>query len=441
MQRLTMEIDMQRKILAVAVAGALGLPSVSMAQSSSVQIFGSLYIEYSNAHQGQGGVGPSGTIANRSNVDFLQSSNSELGFKGEEKLGGGLAAWFQCASTADFRESGTPPNGTADGLLCSRNSALGLKGTFGNLYIGRWNTPFKRTIAVTNVGGNDTGIFGTAFLLTGGSTSTTPGAPTTRATFKRREANTVFYDSPNLWGLQVMGAFSAANGTGTTGGTAAIDGATASKPRVLSLGAQYTRGPLYVSAAYERHNQFAAVGGENNDQGWHGGATYRWGPVLLGGQYTRQSFDNSGAGLVGAAPGAPSGGATSARYSAWTLGADWAIVGPHGLRAAYTSVGDAKGNATILAAPGTATTNTLIAGTYRPAPCLGPTAATAICDGTGASLAQIRYVYTLSKRTELDLGYVSLHNRTRAAYSLGGLSSPQIGTKQYAYAVGMHHSF
>ena len=432
---------MRKNIVASAVVGALGLPTVTMAQSTSVQIFGSLYIEYSRAHQGQGGVASTGSVGNRSNVDFLQNSNSEIGFKGEEKLGGGLAAWFQCASTADFRESGTPPNGTADGLLCSRNSALGLKGGFGNVYIGHWNTPFKRTIGTTNVGGNDTGIYGTAFLLTGGSTSTTPGSATTRATFKRREANTVFYDSPELAGLQIMAAMSAANGTGTSGGTAAINGATSAKPRIWSWGAQYTRGPLYVSAAYERHDQFAAVGGDNNDSGWHVGGTYRWGPVLVGGQYTEQRFENSAAGLVGAAPGAPRGGATTARYDAWTLGADWTISGPHGLLVAYTRARDAKGNATILAAPGTPTTNTLIAGTYRPAPCLGATVATAVCDGTGASLAQIRYVYTLSKRTKLDVGFVTLENGPRAAYALGGLSSPQIGTRQRAYALAMHHTF
>ena len=38
---------MQKKLLAVAVAGALGAPAVAMAQTSTVQIFGTMYIEYS----------------------------------------------------------------------------------------------------------------------------------------------------------------------------------------------------------------------------------------------------------------------------------------------------------------------------------------------------------------------------------------------------------
>ena len=146
---------MQKKLLAVALAGAFGAPALALAQSSTVQVFGTMYGEYS-VHVDQGDA-PGG--ASRSNADFIQTPGSEIGFKGEEKLGGGLSAWFQCASTAD-------PRGQSQNGWCSRNSALGLKGGFGNVFIGNWDTPFKRTISPTAVGGNDTGIFGTAFLLT-----------------------------------------------------------------------------------------------------------------------------------------------------------------------------------------------------------------------------------------------------------------------------------
>ena len=40
-------------------------------------------------------------------VDIVQAAPfSEIGIKGEEKLGGGFSAWFQCASTADIRGFG-----------------------------------------------------------------------------------------------------------------------------------------------------------------------------------------------------------------------------------------------------------------------------------------------------------------------------------------------
>src|SRR5688500_14980569 len=162
---------MQKKLMAVAVAGVLGAPAVALAQTSTVQIFGTMYVEYAYIDQG------TSTTGERVNVDLLQTPGSEIGFKGEEKLGGGLSAWFQCATTADVRGQ------SVDGW-CSRNSALGLEGGFGNVFIGNWDTPFKRTISPTNVGGNDTGVWGTAGLLTGGST-TVGAISASRANFKR----------------------------------------------------------------------------------------------------------------------------------------------------------------------------------------------------------------------------------------------------------------
>jgi len=145
---------MHKKAVAIAVAGALGAPAVALAQSSTVQVFGTMYIEYSFVDQGNNPAG-----LERSNADFIQTPGSEIGFKGEEKLGGGLSAWFQCTTTAD-------PRGISQNGWCSRNSALGIKGAFGNVFFGNWDIPSKRTSGPLNVGANDTGIWGTAFLLT-----------------------------------------------------------------------------------------------------------------------------------------------------------------------------------------------------------------------------------------------------------------------------------
>ena len=393
---------MQKKLLAVAVAGALGAPVIAMAQTSTVQIYGTAYIEYSWVRdQGQAGVAP---LNDREKVDILQSPGSNIGFKGEEKLGGGLSAWFQCESTADIR--GQSPEG-----FCSRNSALGMKGGFGNVFIGRWDTPFKRTISPTNVAGNDTGIWGTAFLLTGGSTSTLDGSA--RATFKRRQANSINYDSPSFGGFQLMAAYSSTNGA-----TANTTGVTNSKARVMSIGGQYSAGPIYISAAYEKHNEFGGpvgIGGSStDDDGWHVGASYTWGPVRFGGTYTQQKLEATST--------------TESKVKAWHLGVDWTIVGPHGLRAAYTQADDIKGNSTV-ALVGSSS--------IRPA-AIGPGGVTG---DTGAKLFQIRYVYTFSKRTEFNFGYVKLSNDSRATYALGGLSAPNGGEDQSAWAMSMRHTF
>ena len=389
---------MNKKVIAAALAGAFGAPALALAQSSTVQVFGTMYMEYTvRADQGDAAPGVS-----RSNADFLQTPGSEIGFKGEEKLGGGLSAWFQCASTADIR--GQSQNG-----WCGRNSALGMKGGFGNVFIGNWDTPFKRTISPTVVGGNDTGIFGTAFLLT--ADSTTDGVGANRANFKKRQNNLISYDSPTFAGFQVMAAF-----TSSQPSTGTLDAATNNKPRVYSIGGQYSAGPLFVSAGYEQHRDYAGAGGPNGskDNGWHIGAAYTWGPVRFGGQYTEQKFDTVAA-----------GGDVKAR--AFHVGVDWRIVGPHGLRAGYTVARDMRGAAGVLV--GTAS-----GAGYRPAP-------SATLD-TGADLMQIRYVYTFSKRTEFTVGYVRLDNDAGASYRLGGLGAAIAGGQnEDAFAFAVRHTF
>jgi predicted porin len=429
---------MQKKLLAVAVAGALGAPAVALAQTSTVQIFGTLYVEYTvYADQGNNPAGLEKTSA-----DFIQTPGSEFGFKGEEKLGGGLSAWFQCASTAD-------PRAISQDGWCSRNSALGLKGGFGNVFIGNWDTPFKRTISPNNVGGNDTGLFGTAFLLTGGSTTTAwpnqlagSAASAGRGIFKRRQNSSVNYDSPSFGGFQVMFA-----GTAAQASTATLDGANNKEARILSIGGQYSAGPLYVSAGYEEHkdaNGVSAtppVGGsprEGDDKGWHIGAAYTWGPVRFGGLYTEQKLE---IGTV-AAPG-------EVKYKAWHLGVDWRIVGPHGLRAAYTRAKDSDqsgisaGGANLVAGTGTAVSNGI--GTTAGNGVFRPIALPGASDDNGAKLYTIRYVYTLSKRTEFTAGYSRLNNDDVGTYNLGGLTggpaNVQPGQTQDGWAFAVRHTF
>jgi predicted porin len=358
-----------------------------------------------------------GTFANgeHQTVDILQTPGSEIGFKGEEKLGGGLSAWFQCASTADIR-------GDSKEGWCTRNSALGLKGGFGNVFIGVWDTPFKRTISPTNVGGADTGVFGTAGLMSAGST--TLFGNVSRANFKRRQQDMIMYDSPNFSGFQVMAGYSAVNVA-----TAITTNAGNSKPRVLSIAGQYSAGPLYVSMGYEKHMDFAgptAAGtADLDDQGFHIGAAYTWGPVRFGGQWTRQKFEHQ--------PGGAGTPTLDSRVSAWHVGVDWRIAGPHGLRAAYTNAGSVKGDVGSPAVGGSQ-------GQTRPGVIAGN------ANDSGADMFSIRYVYTFSKRTEFTFGYVKLDNDGNAAtnggtYAIFGVGAGTPGNNQDAWAMGVRHTF
>jgi predicted porin len=181
-----------------------------------------------------------------------------------------------------------------------------------------------------------------------------------------------------------------------------------------------------VSAGYERHNEFAgptAAGTRDiDDNGWHVGAAYTWGPVRFGGVFTRQKFEH-----LTPTPGAES------HVNAWQLGVDWHIVGPHGLRAAYTRAGDMKGT------PGAPAIGSTQSESRPGVPLAG------VPNDTGATMWQIRYVYSFSKRTELTAGYVRLDNDGNAAaggtYAIFGVGAGTPGNNQHAWALGMRHRF
>jgi len=425
---------MNKKLMAVAVAGAFVTPAAALAQTATVQVYGKATVEYGYADQGTG----------RPNTDIFQTpGGSSVGFKGEEKLGGGLSAWFQCESSADVR-------GMNQDGFCGRNSAIGLKGGWGNLHFGRWDTPFKRAM-LGMVGAGDTGLLGAAFTMTGNSTGTGAvggqGASGTlaRNVWKRRESSLIYYESPKFSGFQVLGAFSAANATSVT------DARTNAKPRVISISGSYGNGPLNIALAYEKHKDFgtgatgtAAVtaaagsaafpgqfvaGGTNaitaftaptaaaaatagtgfDDRGWTIGANYNFmGKLLVGVQYADYRYET--------------GVTTELKKKTWFLGADWNVAGPHHILGAYVNAGDSKG------------TGAGIAGGNGSLAAPGP--------DTGADFWELAYGYDFSKRTKAKFGYVRLNNDSAAIYSLGGLATTAgaaVGTNQSAWVMYGEH--
>src|SRR5450631_2334264 len=105
---------MNKKLIAVAVAGALSAPGLALAQASTVQIYGTLIMNYQYVDSGNSL--PGAASGARVKTDMFNSHDSNIGFKGEEALGGGLAAWFQCESTLD-------PTGQSSGNVGASNGA------------------------------------------------------------------------------------------------------------------------------------------------------------------------------------------------------------------------------------------------------------------------------------------------------------------------------
>jgi len=311
---------MNKKLMAVAVAGAFVTPALVFAQTATVQVYGKATAEYGYADQGSG----------KPNTDIFQTpGGSNVGFKGQEMLGGGLSAWFQCESSADVR-------GLNQDGFCTRNSAIGLRGGWGNLYFGKWDTPFKKAASVGTLGTGETGLLGAAFLFVGNSTGGGAlggqGASQSlgRNVWKRRETGTINYESPDFSGFKIGAAFSAANAT------AAVDATTNAKPRVLSIGGMYSNGPLNVGLGYERHNDFGSgfTGSGGDDRAWSIGVNYNFGgKILVGAQYVDMKYET--------------GGGSDMKKHNWHLGADWNFAGPHHLYGVWVNAGDTKGNARL----------------------------------------------------------------------------------------------
>jgi len=390
---------MQKKLIVAAVAGALVAPALAYAQSSTVQLYGRAVIEYGYVDQG----------GNKEKLDMLQTpGGSAIGLKGEEKLGGGMSAWFQCESSADIRGE------NQDGL-CTRNSALGMKGGFGNLFIGKWDTPFKRAISVGDgAGSEDTGLLGTAYVLAGSSTGTSTSDPTLSANavgrniWKRRQQNSVNYQSPKFGGFSVEAAYSTGNSQ-----TAGLSTANLAAPRVMSLAGMYAAGPLKLAAAYEKHSEFGGGGAVpmQDDDGWVLSGLYTMGKVSFGGAYNEQKYEQAAGAEL--------------KKKAWTLGVDWDLSGPHSVGANWTSTGDSKCSTTTCASISNVVYNA--------------------AGNTGADLWQIYYGHAFSKRTTAKIAYVNLKNDSNSGYTLGGVKTDTAATNtdrdQSAFVLLVKHNF
>jgi len=301
---------MNKKLMAVAVAGALAAPGVALAQASTVQIYGRIILDY-GIHVRQ-----PNTAAGVSRVasDWFNSHSSYIGFKGEENLGGGLNAWFQCESTLDLFPAG-------GSLWCGRNSAFGLKSGFGNVYAGNWDSPMKVAFAMTRMT-NNSGFLGTRHMMLRGPR----GAVTdNRFDFSRRNANSVNYTSPTFSGFEVRGQYTAAQN--------AVDAVTTdarAKRRNLGLGANYTNGPVVVAAAWAKHEDAAVAG--RDDTGWILGATYKIGEFKGGITHTNLKKEPTAT--------------TDIKRQSWNFALEYDMSGPGSILLVYTRAGDFKGTAT-----------------------------------------------------------------------------------------------
>ena len=232
---------MNKKLIALAVAGATFAPAAMAQAANPVTLYGRVYVTLESV-KAAGGATPTSQRLR------VSDNASLLGVRMTEDLGGGLKAFAQLETGFAADASQTS--------FATRNSGIGLQGGFGTVMMGRWDMPFKlATIAIDPFGD----------LTIGGITS----AANDFGNFDRRDPNVVQYWSPNMAGFAVRVAYQANEGK-----TATLN------PNNEGASLTYSKGPLYAFFAYEKHKDVSAT--LRKEEGNSIGGSYTFGPVKVG---------------------------------------------------------------------------------------------------------------------------------------------------------------
>lgn len=412
----------QKKLVVVAVAGALGAGAtgVAFAQTTAggVTISGRLYPEFAvqktsgataaGASSSTLGKAPTGLdLKSRNSVD---ASNSRIRFSGRENLGGGMTALWQIETTVAL-------DNTADASpLADRDSFVGLRGGFGTVRLGNMETVFKDL-------GDPTGILGISsgnFVATSNITSSrVPFSTNSAGSFHLRQPNSLQYDTPKFGGFEFHIMYSPDE---RKVGNLDAD--------LWSVGVEYKRGPFELALAHEIHNDFFAgsnglntnkltalanpVDGtgsvHSKDTGTRATVVYRVGGAVLQANYGIVEFDESGA---------AKGKFQNYENKRWSVlwqqtwkGTPWRTTAAYGRSSAGTC---------SIAGGVACTTN-----------------------GLEGNMLIVATDYSFSKRTALFAAYAKINNGEAAVYrNLQNASSSSLaaGADITTYAVGIRHNF
>ena len=216
---------MNKKLIALAVAGATVAPAAMAQTANPVTLYGRVYVSVQSVEAKSG---PAASNAARRMQ--VSDDSSLLGVRGTEDIGGGTKVFFQLETA--FKTDSQPSTGNA---FATRNSGVGLQGGWGSILAGRWDSPYKViTYSVDQYGD----------LNLGGITA----ALHDRGNFDRREQNVIQYWTPSFGGFSAKLSV-----TANEGKTSSLN------PRNSAANVVYTRGPLMIAYAYEEHKDVSAT--------------------------------------------------------------------------------------------------------------------------------------------------------------------------------------
>jgi predicted porin len=395
---------MNKKLVALAVAGAFALPLAAQAQTANVTLYGRLNVDLefvkgkTCAAATTTVTGAPGTAAGCNvglptesttdpTVNRLSSNSSRLGVRGTESLGGGLNAIFQIESSINGDTNG--------GNLGGRETFVGLQGSWGKFTVGRFLMPQDDLHPIFgNVPTLTTSILSTANLWAQGPLNKGQGG------FDARTGNSLRYDSPNFSGFTGALQYSTRDSSGNADANASASGDNGDHPSELRhawvLGGNliYANGPWNGGIAFEKNHEVR--GSDLSDTDWTITGAYDFGTIMQGfGLRVALVYE-------GTKYETPTG---DLKRNFW--GVSGTI--PVGGGKVYLFYGGAQ-KGTGSAADGTA-----VGGLVK-----GP--------NSKSDMYEVTYSYSLSPRTLLYTGYVKINNDSNARY--------QFNINPYAIAPG-----
>ncbi|ADE12703.1 porin [Sideroxydans lithotrophicus] len=220
---------MQKKLIALAIAAAFSAPA--FADNANVNLYGKAILTLDSYTSNQ--------AASVSNMR-VASNASRFGVNGSEDVGDGLKAIYQYEVQVDA--NGAAGNGFGNG---TRNSHVGLAGSFGEIALGVWDTPYKVTHNKIELFDNTTAYSATNII---GHATATGGV-----NYVTRKAANIQYISPSLGGVKVAVMYAPDSAK-----TATVN------KTLLSLSATYDADGIYGSFGYESRPDQTTTGQTDN---------------------------------------------------------------------------------------------------------------------------------------------------------------------------------
>jgi predicted porin len=391
---------MNKKLVALAVAGAFALPLAAEAQTGAqVTLYGraNMDLEFVKA-SGAGAADGSTTTVTR-----VSSNSSRFGLRGTEALGGGLTAFFQVENSVNWDGNGASNANT----IANRETFVGLQGSYGQIWLGRSLSPYDDTTPIWASGpyNYNTGLFNNSSLWANNSNAIGGEAI---GGYDDRYSNSIRWNSPTWSGFTAEVQLASKENTAHSWG--------------FFPGVFYNNGPIQAGFTYARHDKIrcynaagtsyapcAAASGITGlaakDDAFTIAGSYDFGVARVALMYEHLKYETPTGDLKrdmwGISGTIPMGGGLWYLY--------------------YGRAGDGKGGAS----DSETRINSLVHGS-----------------DSASSNFEIGYRYDLSKRTSVNAGYVMIRNDARANYTfnVNGYAVAPGGDPQ-GFVLGIIHNF